>query len=166
MAKCPKCGREMSFWKSMCDSCFSAQIAERMDIAGEADRRRTSYARIQEENQQRVEEVCSSAHSPLARLLGQYIGQQVALNLPESGMALAKLVDVTDAHFTVTIGESLVSHHPLAQIVQVLESADGSGVAFSGGFSALRIVLSSLQTEQQPTAFSAVGVGVSIPIGQ
>jgi hypothetical protein len=167
MAKCPKCSREMSFWKSMCDSCFSVQIAERMDNPGEADRRRASYARVREENQQRIEEVCSTIDSPLARLLAQYLGQQVTLNLPgDSGITVVVLVDVSDAHFTVTIGESLVSHHPLVQIVQVVESADRSGVPFSGGFSTLGILLNSIQPEQKPTTFSAVGVGVSIPIGQ
>jgi hypothetical protein len=151
----------------MCDSCFSAQIAERTDTTGEADRRRVAYAEVQEEHRLRIEEVCARTTSPLARLLAQYLGQQVALNLPDSsGITVAVLVDVSDAHFTVTIGESLVSHHPLAQVVQVLESADRSGVPFPGGFSALRILLTNLQPEQTPTTFSAVGVGVSIPIGQ
>lgn len=150
----------------MCDSCFSAQIAERMDAAAEADMRRTSYAKVQADNRRRIEEVCSIAHSPLARLLAQYIGQEIALNLPDSGIAPAVLVDVSDAHFTVTIGGSLVSHHPLVQIVQVLESADRSGVAFSGGFAALCIVLNSVHPEQQPKTFTALGVGVSIPISQ
>jgi hypothetical protein len=155
----------MSFWKSMCDSCFSAQIAERMDFTAEANERRASYVRVYEANRQRIDEVCAAVKSPLAGLLAQYLGQQVALNLPESGLAVAVLVDVSDSHFTVTIGESLVSHHPLAQIVQVLESADRSGVACFGGFFALGIFLNISQPAEKPTLVGAVGVGVSIPLG-
>ena len=151
----------------MCDSCLDssldAQKAQwRQDDRGEARKRRLAYADLQITNEHNIHAAMQQVSSPTAKLLAKYIGQEIAVNLPESaGFVAAPLQSVNNDYFTVLIGNGLISHHPLLKIMQILESQDGSGVPFLKQFFPIVIILE--QHTKVPTSFSSVGV--SVPIG-
>jgi hypothetical protein len=145
----------------MCDGCFNAQIESNVMGLEEAERRRLAFSEVQTANEQRIAEVTQTLSSPTAKLLVQYLGQEIAVNLPDvAEFVVAMLQSVNDDYFTVRIGTNQISHHPLPKILQMLESENGGGVWFFNRFFPLVVILE--QHTKVPTTFTSIGI--SIPI--